>query len=206
LRGTAAEFPNDAELPELGKLAEDGVQRKAEADRLITESRELFAQRKSAEAIQLLRKAYELDKNNSLCPRHPGQCLGRARPFRCRNRLVGSRDAGQAGARLEPCASHCQNYPQPCPRPKKTSSVEDWVSQARKLQSSGDLFAALAWVAEGLAVHPNHPKLIQIQDEIQRDQGARRRRSRRRDFEDLRRMEWVLNYTDPKLRPHPNGR
>ena len=33
LRGTAAEFPNDAELPELEKLAQDGVKRKAEADR-----------------------------------------------------------------------------------------------------------------------------------------------------------------------------
>ena len=76
---------------------------------------------------------------------------------------------------------------------KKTSSVEDWVSQACKLQSSGDLFAALAWVAEGLAVHPDDPKLTQIQDEIQRDQGARRRQSRRRDLEDLRRMESEIN-------------
>ena len=48
------------------KLAHDGVKRNAEANRLITESQELFAQRKSAEAIQLLRQAYELDKKNSL--------------------------------------------------------------------------------------------------------------------------------------------
>jgi len=66
LRATADEFPKDAELSELEKRAQEGVKRKAEADRLITESQELFAQRKSAEAIQLLRKAYELDKRNSL--------------------------------------------------------------------------------------------------------------------------------------------
>src|SRR3974390_1038255 len=59
-RSTAAEFPHDAELSELERRAQDGVNRKAEADRLITESQELFAQQKSAEAIQLLRKAYEL--------------------------------------------------------------------------------------------------------------------------------------------------
>ena len=41
------------------------TQAKAEADRLITESQELFAQQKPAEAIQLLQQAYELDKNNS---------------------------------------------------------------------------------------------------------------------------------------------
>ena len=65
-RSTAAEFPNDEELSELEKLARDGVKRNAEAQRLITESQELFAQQKSTEAIQLLREAYELDKNNSL--------------------------------------------------------------------------------------------------------------------------------------------
>jgi hypothetical protein len=40
-----------------------------------------------------------------------------------------------------------------------------------------------------LAVHPDDPKLLQIQDAIQRDQGARRRQARRSDLEDLRRME-----------------
>jgi tetratricopeptide (TPR) repeat protein len=68
LRGAAAEFPNDndAQLSDLEKLAHDGVKRNAEANRLITESQELFAHRKSPEAIQLLRQAYQLDKNNSL--------------------------------------------------------------------------------------------------------------------------------------------
>src|SRR5262249_18749336 len=72
---------------------------------------------------------------------------------------------------------------------KENSSVDDWVSQARKLQSSGDLFGALAWVAEGLAVHPHDPKLLQIQDAIQRDQDTRRRQARRGDLDDLRRLQ-----------------
>src|SRR5216683_6775334 len=80
LRGAAAEFPNDndAELSGLEKLAKDGIKRNAEVQRLITESQELFAQRKSAEAIQLLRKAHELDKRNSL-----------ARAIRSEERRVG---------------------------------------------------------------------------------------------------------------------
>ncbi|MGC2259279.1 MAG: hypothetical protein WA594_13310, partial [Candidatus Sulfotelmatobacter sp.] len=76
---------------------------------------------------------------------------------------------------------------------KKTSSVEDWVARARQLQSSGDLFAAMAWVAEGLAVHPDNPKLLQIHDAIQRDQAARRRQARRSDVEDLRRIELKID-------------
>jgi hypothetical protein len=47
----------------------------------------------------------------------------------------------------------------------------------------------LAWVAEGMAVHPHDPKLLQIQDAIQRDQDARRRQARRGDLDDLRRMQ-----------------
>ena len=66
LRSTAAEFANDAQLSELEKLAQDGVKRAVEAQRLITQSQELFAAQKSVEAIQLLREAYELDKKNSL--------------------------------------------------------------------------------------------------------------------------------------------
>jgi hypothetical protein len=66
LQGAAAEFPNDAELAELEKLAQDGVKRKTEAHRLMTEGQELCAQQKPVEGIQLLREAYELDENNSL--------------------------------------------------------------------------------------------------------------------------------------------
>src|SRR5258708_34825847 len=66
LQGAAAEFPNDAELTELEKLAHDGVKRKTEAHRLMTEGQELCAQQKSTEGIKLLRDAYELDENNSL--------------------------------------------------------------------------------------------------------------------------------------------
>jgi hypothetical protein len=113
--------------------------------------------------------------------------------------IGGSRDAGQAGARLEPFASHGQNHPQPYPRPQKSEPVEDWVSQARKLQSSGDLFAALSRVEEGLDVYPNDPKLLQTQDAIQRDQNLRRRQARRRDLEDLRRME--LKSMRPRMMP-----
>ena len=74
LQQADAEFPNDAELQELEKLANDGVQRKTEAQRLMTEGQELCAQQKAAEGIKLLRQAYELDENNPW--------LGRCFPMR----------------------------------------------------------------------------------------------------------------------------
>src|SRR5579864_1197482 len=56
LQQAAAEFPNDAELAQLEKLANDGLQRATEAHRLMTEGQELCAQDRFADGIKLLRK------------------------------------------------------------------------------------------------------------------------------------------------------
>jgi Flp pilus assembly protein TadD len=189
LRGTAADFPNDAQLSELENLAQDGIKRTAEANRLITESQELFAQRKSAEAIQVLRKAYELDKRNSLARAILANALVEHAQALVESDWLKAETLTNQALALNPAHPTAKTILSLLVRRKETSSVEDWVSQARKLQSSGDLFAALAWVAEGLAVHPHDPKLLQIQDAIQRDQEARRRQARRGDLDDLRRMQ-----------------
>jgi Flp pilus assembly protein TadD len=191
LRGAAAEFPNDndAELSELEKLAHDGVKRNAEANRLITESQELFAQRKSAEAIQLLRQAHELDKNNSLARAILANALVEHAQSVVDTDWLEAETLTNQALKLNPAHPTAKTVHSLIVDRKTTSSVEDWVTRARKLQSSGDLFAALAWVAEGLAVHPDDPKLLQIHDAIQRDQEARRRQARRGDVEDLRRMQ-----------------
>jgi tetratricopeptide (TPR) repeat protein len=193
LRGTAAEFPNDAELSELEELARDGVKRNAEANRLITESQELFAQQKSGEAIQLLREAYELDKNNSLARAILANALVEHAQSVVETDWLEAETLTNQALKLNPAHPTAKAIRSLIEDQKKTSSVEDWVARARKLQSSSDLFAALAWVAEGLAVHPDNPKLLQMQDAIQRDQGARRRQARRSDVEDLRRMELAID-------------
>jgi len=188
LRGTAAEFPNDAELSELEKLAHNGVKRNAEANRLITQSQELFAQQNSAGALQLLREAYELDKNNSLARAILANALVEHAHSIVETDWLEAETLANQALDLNPAHPMAKTIQSLIVDQKKASSVEDWVSRARQLQSSGDLFAALAWVAEGLAVHSDDPRLLQMQDAIQSDQGARRRQARRRDLEDLRRM------------------
>src|SRR5580698_5665770 len=189
LRGTTAEFPDDAELSELEKLAHDGVKRNAEANRLITESQELFAQRKPAEAIQLLRKAYELDKRISLARSILANALVEQAHSVVETDWLEAETLTNQALALNPAHPTAKSILSLIVARKETSSVEDWIARARKLQTSSDPFAALAWVAEGLAVHPHDPKLLLIQDEIQRDQDARRRLARRGDLEDLRRLQ-----------------
>jgi tetratricopeptide (TPR) repeat protein len=189
LRGTGTEFSNDAELSELKQRAEDGVKCKAEADRLITESQELFAQQKAAEAIQLLRKAYELDKNNSVARAILANALVEHANSLVESDWLEAEKLSNQALALNPAHPTAKTILSLIVQKKETSSVEDWVSQARKLHSSGDLFAALAWVAEGLAVHPHHPRLLQVQDAVQRDQETRRRQARRGDLDELRRLQ-----------------
>jgi hypothetical protein len=189
LRGTAAEFPNDAELSELENLAQDGSKRNAEANRLITESQELFAQQKSAQGIQLLRKAYELDKRNSLARAILANALVEHAQSVVETDWLEAETLTNQALNLNPAHPTAKTILSQIVARKEASSVEDWVGRARRLQASSDPFAALAWVAEGLAVHPHDPKLLLIQDEIQRDQDSRRRLARRGDLEDLRRMQ-----------------
>ncbi len=196
LRSAAAEFPSDAELTDLEKRAQDGVQRNAEANRLITESQELFAQQKSAEAIQLLRKAYELDKHNALARAILANALVEHAHSLVETDWLEAETLTNQALALNPAHPTAKTIHSLIVEQKKTSSVDDWVAQARKRQSAGDLFAALAWVAEGLAVHPDDPKLVQIHDAIQRDQAARRRQARRGDLDDLRRMEHEIDSAD----------
>jgi Flp pilus assembly protein TadD len=189
LRGTAAQFPDDAELSELEKLAHDGVQRNGQANRLISESQELFAQQEFSEAIQLLRKAYELDKNNSLARAILANALVEHAQSVVESDWLEAETLTNQALALNPAHPTAKTIHSLIVDQKKTSSVEDWVTRARKLQASGDLFAALAWVAEGLAVHPDDPKLLQIHEAIQRDQGALRRQARRGDVEELQRLQ-----------------
>ncbi|MGC2822230.1 MAG: hypothetical protein WA198_21235 [Candidatus Sulfotelmatobacter sp.] len=193
LRGTVAKFPNDAELSELEKQASDGIKRNADAQRLITESQELFAQQKSNEAIQLLREAYDLDKNNSLSRAILANALVEHAHSIVETDWLEAETLTNQALKLNPAHPTAKTIRSLIVEQKKTSSVEDWVARARQLQSSGDLFAAMAWVAEGLAVHPDNPKLLQIHDAIQRDQAARRRQARRSDVEDLRRIELKID-------------
>jgi len=189
LRGTAAEFPNNAELAELGKLAQDGVKHKAEADRRITESQELFAQRKSAEAIQLLREAYELDKNNSLARAILANALVEHAHSMVETDWWEAAKLAKQALELNPAHPTAKTIRSLIRDRKETSSVEEWASQVHKLQSSGDLLAALSLIAEGLDVHSRDPRLLLLQDAIQRDQDVQRRKARRGDLEDLRHME-----------------
>ena len=153
LRGTAAEFPEDPELSELEKLAQDRARRKAEADRLITESQEQFAQQKFAKAIQLLREAYELDKNNSLARSILANALVEHAYSIVETNWWEAETLANEALALNPAHPTAKAIHSRILDQKTAGSVEEWVSQTRKLQSSG-IYRRLVSDRGGIHVYP----------------------------------------------------
>ncbi len=189
LQGAAAEFPNDAELTELEKHAHDGIRRKTEAQRLMTEGQDLCAQHKSAEGIKLLRDAYEMDENNSLARAVLANSLVEQAHAVVESDWREAEKMAREALDLNPGHPMAKTIRTLIHDQKKETFVEDCVSQARKLQTGADLAGALSRIEEGLSVYPREARLIQIQETVQRDLVAQRRQIRRRDLEELRRIE-----------------
>jgi len=189
LEQAAAEFPNDAELGELGKLANDGVQRATEAHRRMTEGQELCTQNRFADGIKLLKEAYELDEHNSLTRAVFSNALvEQARLVAESNWQEADRLAQQAFD-LNPSHPLSKTVRTLILDQKREQIVSECLSQARKLQAGGDLAGALARIEEALAAYPRELRLTQIQETVQRELQSQRRQMRRRDLEELRRME-----------------
>ena len=193
LQGSAAEFPNDAELAELEKLAQDGVRRKAEAHRLMAEGQDLFAQEKSADGIRLLRDAYELDENNSLARAVLANALVEQAHSTVDTDWHEAEKLAKEALELNPAHPMAKTIKTLILDHKKETFVEDCVAQARKLQAAADLAGALVRIQDGLSSYPREPRLLQLQETIQRDLQAQRRQARRRDVEELRRIETEIS-------------
>jgi len=189
LQEAAAQYPNDAELTELEKLAQDGVKRKTEAHRLMTEGQELLGQQKSSDGLKLLREAYELDENNSLARAVLANALVERAHAIVDSDWREAEKLAQEAHDLNPAHPMGKTIKNLILDQKKERFVEECVSQARKMQTATDLAGAMGRIEEGLSVYPREPRLVQIQETVQRELQTQRRQVRRRDMEDLRRME-----------------
>ncbi len=188
LQSAAAEFPGDTELAELEKLARDGVERKTEAHRLMTEGQSLFAQ-KLPEGIKLLRQAYEVDEKNSLARAVLANSLVELANATVETDWREAENLAREALDLNPSHPMGKTLRTLILDKKRETAVEECVSQARKLQTVADLTGALSRIEEGLSVYPRESRLIQIHETLQRDLQTQRRQIRRRDLEELRRME-----------------
>lgn len=201
LQGATTEFPNDAELQELERHAQQGVQRKTEAQRLITEGQDLCAQQKSAEGIRLLRQACELDEKNPLARAVLANALVEQSQALVESDWREAEKLAKEAFALNPSHPMAKTLRTMILDLKRETFVGECVAQARKLQTSGDLSAAFAKVEEALSAYPREMRLMQVRDAIQRDLQAQQRQVRRRDLEELQRLEVeAASVTDPNAK------
>ena len=184
-----AEFPNDPELRELEKLAHEGVQRREKAQQLMTDGQDLCGQHQFAEGIKLLRQAYELEENNPLTRAVLSNALVEQAHLVVESNWHEAEDLARQALDLNPGHPMAKTIKNLIQDQKREAAVNECLSQARKLQAAGDLSTALALVDAGLASTPREPRLTQIHETLQRDLQAQRRQVRRRDLEELRRLE-----------------
>ena len=189
LRAAQEEFPNDEELKELEKHAQQGVDRKTEAQRLMVEGQDLYALQKPAEGIRLLRQAYELDENNPLARAVLANTLIEQAQSLVESDWHEAEKLSKEAFNLNPAHPMAKTLRTLILDQKRETFVGETVSQARKLQTSGDLESAMSRVQEALSSYPREMRLIQIRDAVQRDLQTQRRQTRRRDLDELRRLE-----------------
>ena len=189
LQGAMAEFPNDEELQELEKHAKQGIERKTEAQRLMAEGQDLCAQQKPADGIRLLRQAYELDENNSLARAVLANTLIEQAQTFVESDWREAEKLAKEAFDLNPGHPMAKTLRTLILDQKRETFVGECVSQARKLQTSGDLASAMSRVEEALSSYPREMRLMQIRDAVQRDLQTQRRQTRRRDLEELHRLE-----------------
>src|SRR5579863_6472128 len=169
LQQAKTEFPNESELTELEKLASDGIRRSTEAHRLMAEGQELCGQNRAAEGIKLLRDAYEMDEHNALTRAVLSNALVEQARLIAQGNWQEAERLAQQAVDLNPGHPLAKTVRTLISDQKREQLVSECASQARKMQAAGDFAGAMARVEEVLAAYPREPRLVQIQDTLQRE-------------------------------------
>ncbi len=185
LRSAAEDFPGDAELAELEKLAVRGQERADHARKLLEEGVRECGGGNFDQGIALLGQAYELDDQN-LAAR---SALLEALVQRARDTVDSHPATAEKLARealdLEPNDALARGVIDMIEDQRRAAYIEQCVSQALQLQNAGDLRKALEVVEEGLKRHPNEGRFLQIRANL----GKALSDERRRDLDEARRIE-----------------
>lgn len=178
------EYPGDAELVQLERLARRGVERAAEAQRLLSQGQQELAGQRYQEGLETLRKAWELDDRD---PRIRSVLLNTL-VERARSLLDSDPPSAelllQQALELEPGHPLAKGLMSVLDDHRRRERVDHWLSEARQLQSEGKIQAATSIVEEGLRQYPKEQRLIQFMASLKRglDEG------RRRDLEEVKRI------------------
>jgi serine/threonine-protein kinase len=190
LRQAQTEFPNDGELTEIEKLIHQGMERGGQAQQLLAQGQELHAQGQYDEALDLLRKAHQMDeRNSSIRSAFLERLAEHARrlidsDWRAADRL------SQEALSLDPRHPVTKSVRVLVEDLQREEAIDELVTEVRRSQGSGDLRGALACVERGLSLYPKEDRLRQLRETIKNELSRTvRGQSRQRDLEELQRLD-----------------
>jgi serine/threonine-protein kinase len=170
-----AEHPGDTELAQLEKLARQGLDRAAEAQRLISLGQEECAAGRYQEGVAMLTRAYEIDGRNPVV----GAALRETLVERARGLVDSNPTAAEQLLRqaltIDPEDGEAKSLLSLLDDRRRQEAVDGCVSEARQLQSQGDLGAAAHCVEQGLRTFPREARLLQLQASLKRELDEVRR-------------------------------
>jgi serine/threonine protein kinase len=195
VKSAIEDFPDDAELVELGKTAERGLERWGEARKLFIAGREAYDGQRLEQATTLLRRAMELDD----C--EPGIRSLLMETLVRRAQLAHEQEPAAAEALLrealdiEPNHALAKGLLNAIEDERRVELIERCLSRARQLQNENDLPGALKEVEEALQRFPDEDRLDQLRMTLEKAL----REARRHDIDEARRIERdVESVNDPK--------
>jgi eukaryotic-like serine/threonine-protein kinase len=168
IRNATSEFPGDAELATLERLALQGQARDVESRRLLAEGQQLCACGKATEGLPVLQKAHELDPRNvAIRTAYVNALLQEA------NAKLNS-DWSYTGTlvlealALDPAHPLGRSLQTLVLDRKREEFVVLCVTEARELQARADDQGALARVEQGLKTYPQDQQLLQLKATLRR--------------------------------------
>jgi serine/threonine-protein kinase len=170
-----AEFPDDPEIRELEKLACKRIATGMEAGGMLQAGRQACLAGKHEEGLNLMRAALDLD---------PADPVTRATLLDAlveRARELMDKDARGSEAligevlHLDPNNVFALNLRKERADSQRAEFVYWCTTQARRLQTAGDLDGARAVIQEGLASWPQEPGLLQLAATLQREADGKTR-------------------------------
>jgi serine/threonine protein kinase len=187
LQTAQAEFPNDPELIDLAKLANEGHDRATQAEHLLAQGQDLCQRGKIDEGLEMFRKARQLDARNPVVLSALRDMLvERARLSLDTDWRVAEAFAAQA-LELDPSHALARSIRLQVQDRKREDEIVRCASQVRRLQAAGNLESAVAEVEKGLSAFPSESRLSVIRDSLNKEiSQAHQRQSRIHDLEQAR--------------------
>ncbi|MEZ5401207.1 MAG: protein kinase [Bryobacteraceae bacterium] len=170
-RAALDEYPGDAELTALEKLAIQAREKSTEAQKLVEEAHTHASGGDLAQSVDILRSARRTD---------PASKIARAALVDSLFKLASQeleKDWAQADALVLEASALDPGHPQSrsltalIADRKRDSVVETHITRAREKQAAGDIQGALSEVANGLSTYPLEPRLSRLRASLERTTG-----------------------------------